>query len=30
MARSDRTPRQRLDPDERRSVILAAATEAFA
>ncbi len=30
MTRSDRTPRQRLDPDERRGAILAAAAEAFA
>lgn len=30
MSRTDRTPRQRLDPDERREVILAAATDAFA
>lgn len=28
--RSDRTPRQRLDPDERRAAILAAAAEEFA
>ncbi|QAY68739.1 TetR/AcrR family transcriptional regulator [Xylanimonas protaetiae] len=30
MARTDRKPRQRLDPDARRAAILAAATEAFA
>lgn len=30
MARTDRTPRQRLDPDERREAILTAATEVFA
>lgn len=30
MTRSDRTPRRRLDPDERRSAILAAAAEEFA
>lgn len=30
MVRSDRTPRQRLDPDERRSAILSGAAEAFA
>ncbi len=30
MARTDRKPRQRLDPDSRRSAILSAATEAFA
>ena len=30
VARTDRNPRQRLDPDERRGAILAAAAEAFA